>query len=603
MVGRDEAAPSDGSRPMDWIHASRAASRPRVSVLFFLVAAVSAASSLGLSMSLRFPEVLLDDRTLATSLVDANMVSVLLSLASLLARGLLLVLLVRELDSLLPGDRRRLMSLSGSAAGVCYAAGAVLGLVLVPLWASNVIFGVDFLARTAFLCTELAAPLLASVWTVSLIRYFHSARIIGVLSALALLTMVMRSTVWVVNTMLPEGDGLYLASALLTVVALLGYPIWICWLIRMGVLLKKHGEQNGSARTSALAVAKRIGAGLVGAVFVAAYAGAILLNPPAPKSPAVPSVPSVGGDAVYVFMMALKDTDLFALPTTYPELIEERQDDFFTRPEVPSYADLRTVDADGIQAEYICAAEASDDRVVLYIPGGGFILPPSNGARAFAAAISRESGACVLMPHYRLAPEHPFPAALGDCVRAYHWLRDQGVAASRIVIMGDSAGANLTLTTALALRDGGEELPAASISLSPITDFTLSGETFRTKADRDPLLTSDTVKYTVQSYTDNGAVDLRDPLLSPLFADLEGLPPTLLMVGSQEVLLSDSIRMAGQLRADGVPTKLEIWPGMPHAWYSAVEGLMEYRLTIRHISDFITMVGNPSNVDVEGRNG
>jgi acetyl esterase/lipase len=192
---------------------------------------------------------------------------------------------------------------------------------------------------------------------------------------------------------------------------------------------------------------------------------------------------------------------------------------------------------------------------------------------------------CVLMAHYRLAPEHPFPAAVRDGVTAYRWLRRQGHPASRIMVIGDSAGGNLALTTAVSLRDSGDALPSALVSISPVTDFTLSGDTVRTKDAVEGLLTKGTREYTVRSYA--GATDPHHPLLSPLYADLRGLPPTLLMVGSQEVLLSDSLRMADRLRAARVPVRLEVWPGVPHSWNGARRDTMETRLALQHICTFV----------------
>src|SRR5262249_39128012 len=282
--------------------------------------------------------------------------------------------------------------------------------------------------------------------------------------------------------LLAGDEGLYLTSAILTLLALLGYPIWVCWLIRMGVLLTGFGEGNRPSRHVVLAVGTQLGIGLLGAVCVVAYAVITIISTPTPRSDSVPSVPSAAGAVRYTVLLALASQ--FAQPSTYPQLVSERQTDYFTRPEVPPDTPLKNVDAGGVPAEYMCTAGASDDRIVLYLPGGGFVLPPSNGGRAFAANVSRESGACVLMPHYRLAPEHPFPAGVQDCVSAYRWLRRQGVAATRIAIVGDSAGGNLTLATALSLRDSGDSLPAALVSISGVTDFTQSGKTWRTKADR-----------------------------------------------------------------------------------------------------------------------
>lgn len=557
------------------------ASRPQVGILFFLVASLTVVSGIGLSASLRFPEVLLDNRSFAASLVASQAVTVVASLLGLFAGGVLTGILARALVPQLAEGRRRLAFLLGRAAGFCWGTSAVLGLILVPLWANDLATGVSVLARAAFLSVALVAPLLFAAWTVLLVRQFRDARISGVLGAVGLLLVSGRSSVWVLNTLLPVEEGFYFVSAMLTLLALLGYPIWICWLVRMGFLFRKPSESNVVP-----GVGKRLGVGLLAAIFVMVHAGVGLVSTPMPNSDDVPSVPSAGGAGFYTLMLVLRDT--FALPASHPLLLSYRQDEHYTRPEVPRGASLRKVDAGGVPADYICADGAYRNRAVLYLHGGGFVLPTSNGHRQFAATISRRTGACVLLPHYRLAPEHPFPAAMQDSVTAYRWLRRQGVAASRIAIFGDSAGATFTLATALWLRDSGDALPAALVSLSPGTDLTLSGETHRTKVGSDPVLSRDDVRFSVRSYTGNGAANPRDPLLSPLFADPEGLPPTLLMVGSQEVLLSDSIRMADRLRAAGVPVKLEVWPGMPHDLPLIAGETMEGRLATQHIVTYIS---------------
>lgn len=164
----------------------------------------------------------------------------------------------------------------------------------------------------------------------------------------------------------------------------------------------------------------------------------------------------------------------------------------------------------------------------------------------------------------------PLVRARSTRTTAYRWLRSQGVAASHIVIAGESAGGNLTLATALALRESGDELPAALIAMSPATDMAMTGETYQTKALVDPILGSELPQDAFALYTNHGATDLRNPLVSPLYANVQGLPPTLLQVGTQEVLLSDATRMADRLKVAGVEVKLEIWPGMWHAFTGGV---------------------------------
>ena len=170
---------------------------------------------------------------------------------------------------------------------------------------------------------------------------------------------------------------------------------------------------------------------------------------------------------------------------------------------------------------------------------------------------------------------------------AYRWLLSQGVAASQSAIAGESAGGNLALATTLALRESGDALPAVLVAISPATDMAMTGETFKTKAFVDPILGAGLPQDAYALYTNHGATDPRNPLVSPLYADVHGMPPTLLQVGTQEVLLSDSTRMADRLKAAGVETKLEIWPGMMHAFTVGFDVIPDARLAAQHVVKFI----------------
>jgi acetyl esterase/lipase len=184
---------------------------------------------------------------------------------------------------------------------------------------------------------------------------------------------------------------------------------------------------------------------------------------------------------------------------------------------------------------------------------------------------------------YRLAPEHPFPAALEDCLAAYRWLLGTGISPLDIVIAGDSAGGNLTLTTLLSLRDAGDPLPAAAVCIAPMTDLEGTGESFRTKDD--PALTAEFALKVARHYA--GDHDLRLPLLSPYHGDLRGLPPLLIQVGGDEILLSDATRLADDARAAGVEVHLAVWPKMWHVWHVFAPSLPEARRAIDDIGAFI----------------
>ena len=219
--------------------------------------------------------------------------------------------------------------------------------------------------------------------------------------------------------------------------------------------------------------------------------------------------------------------------------------------------------ANGVPAVWMIPPGASE-RVLLYLHGGGFVMcsPWTHGPAA--VAIARAAGVRALLPAYRLAPEHPFPAALDDCMSVYRWLLAEGVEAEKIVIGGDSAGGNLTLATLLSLRDAGLPMPAGAICLSPATDMTASGESFRTHAKDEVLLTVPFCQAVGPMYY--GQTPPEAPLVSPLFADLRGLPAILVHVGTRELLLDDSVRFAERARAAGVEVTLKIWEGLWHAF-------------------------------------
>ena len=193
----------------------------------------------------------------------------------------------------------------------------------------------------------------------------------------------------------------------------------------------------------------------------------------------------------------------------------------------------------------------------------------------------------MLLPDYRLAPEHSFPAGLEDCIRACEWLSANGPAgparSNATFLAGDSAGGNLTLATLLALRDRGRPLPAAGIALSPCTDFTLASESLRTV--NDPIISASTMPVFRDHYL--GKADPGNPLASPVFGDYRGLPPLLIQVGEHEMLRDDSVRLAKKARADGIPVKLEVWPGMFHVFQSHEPLLPEAREAIDHAADFM----------------
>ena len=245
-----------------------------------------------------------------------------------------------------------------------------------------------------------------------------------------------------------------------------------------------------------------------------------------------------------------------------------------------------------IPCEWVLAPGAQADVRLLYLHGGGWVSGNGGNYLQLAAEISREARCAVLLPDYRLAPEHPFPAGLEDCIAAHDWLTANGptgpAPAKATFIAGDSAGGNLTLATLLALRDRKRPLPAGGIPISAATDFTLASESLR--AVDDPIISAKTMPEFRARYL--GATDPRDPLASPVFGEYRGIPPLLIQVGEEEMLRDDSVRVAQKARADGVPITLEVWPGMVHVFH--VRGLPESREAIRHMAVFIqSKITNP----------
>ncbi len=235
------------------------------------------------------------------------------------------------------------------------------------------------------------------------------------------------------------------------------------------------------------------------------------------------------------------------------------------RPRLPPGVSMEPVQANAFRGDWIRSPESSDARTLLYLPGGGFMLPASAHVPLLIARLNREAGTRALLVHYRLAPEHPFPAGLEDCLAAYRYLLDLGTDPRGIVIAGDSAGGGLTLSTLLALRDDGDPLPAAAVLISPFTDFSFGGESRFANARRDPMMSPDLIKQMNAIYLDDTLHD--NPLVSPVFGDFSGLPPVLAQVGSTEILLDDTRRVAARARSQGSDFEVEVWEGVPHVWH------------------------------------
>jgi monoterpene epsilon-lactone hydrolase len=243
------------------------------------------------------------------------------------------------------------------------------------------------------------------------------------------------------------------------------------------------------------------------------------------------------------------------------------------------------VDAGGVHTEWIVPPGAAAERVLLYLHGGGYVLCSVSTHRDLISRIARATGVRALGVDYRLAPEHPFPAAVEDATTAYRWLVSHGTAPGRIAIAGDSAGGGLTLATLVTLRDAGDPLPAAAVCLSPWVDLEGTGPSFTTKVAVDPFVRKEMVEFLAQQYL--GGRDPRTPLASPLYADLHGLPPLLIQVGTAEILLDDATRLADHAKAAGVEVSLEVWDDMIHVWQLFAPLLPEGQQAIERIGAFI----------------
>ncbi len=222
---------------------------------------------------------------------------------------------------------------------------------------------------------------------------------------------------------------------------------------------------------------------------------------------------------------------------------------------------------------------------MLYLHGGGYVMGSLATHRKLAGDISRAAGARVLLIEYRLAPEHPHPAAVDDAVAAYRWLQAEGFDAARLAIAGDSAGGGLTIATLVALRDAGDPMPAAAVAISPWADLTMEAASIESRAHLDPVVGGPDLARFAGWYLDGA--DARHPTASPAHADLTGLPPLLVHVGEAEVLVDDSLLLTERCRADGVDVTLEEWPEMIHVWHVFAGRVPESTAAVDRVGEFL----------------
>jgi epsilon-lactone hydrolase len=240
----------------------------------------------------------------------------------------------------------------------------------------------------------------------------------------------------------------------------------------------------------------------------------------------------------------------------------------------PLPADVRTMSADlgGVPVIFIDIDGTEPRGTIFHIHGGGFALGSAAGSVGLASSLARKTGMRAVSVDYRLAPEHPYPAALQDVTAAYRALAGQADGVGHIVVSGESAGGNLAIELLIAAKAEGLTMPAAALLLSPMTDLTVTASSYTRKADADPAITAQAIRTRAGDYLDG--TDPASPLVSPVFADLSGLPPLLIQAGSHEVLLDDATRLAAKAAADDVAVILDITPGVPHV-FQAFDAILE----------------------------
>jgi len=246
---------------------------------------------------------------------------------------------------------------------------------------------------------------------------------------------------------------------------------------------------------------------------------------------------------------------------------------------------LERTTINGLYAEWLRPKKARRGKVLLYLHGGAYVMGSCRSHRQMVSHIARAAGIDALVPEYRLSPEHKFPDAIDDAVGVYRELLATSFKPEDIVISGDSAGGGLTVATLLTLRDSGDPMPAAAVLLSPFLDVTSSGESATSRAEKDPWFHASDMKVVVEHYCDESLV--RDPRVSPVFANVDGLPPVYIQVGDHEILLSDSTRFADNLREKGGVVDIEIWPEMWHVFQLFIGKMPEARRAINKIGEYM----------------
>ena len=252
---------------------------------------------------------------------------------------------------------------------------------------------------------------------------------------------------------------------------------------------------------------------------------------------------------------------------------------------IPKGVTVTDINTDGLHSKWISPLNPTLGKAILHLHGGGYVTGGADSHLMMCIPMAQTLRTKILLPNYRLAPEHPFPAAVDDAVKVYRWLLAQGHSPKDIIISGDSAGGGLSLAAVLTLRDAGEPLPAAVVCLSPWTDLTFTGKSHITKAQADSVLLTEVLREWATCYA--GIETPSHPLISPIYADFHNFPPLLIQVGSDEVLLDDALMLAEKAKADGVNVKLTVWDELWHVWPALGDLIPESKKAFEEIDQFL----------------
>lgn len=287
----------------------------------------------------------------------------------------------------------------------------------------------------------------------------------------------------------------------------------------------------------------------------------------------------------HIFDFVIRRMTIFSDEADGPQAIRQRTERAGFMAQLARGVRMQPVEAAGVPAEWLVPDGAPEDRALLYLHGGAWMLGSPRMYRRFVSGLAEACGVRALVIDYRLAPEHPYPAALDDCLAAYTWLLESGISADKIIVAGDSAGGNLTLALLVRLRDEGKPLPAGAVAISPATDLAATGDSYRTRKALDPFFYKTGVSHAVLDYITTH--DPRHPYLSPLYADLQGLPPLLIHVGDHEILLDDALGFGERARQAGVPVQTVVWPGMFHVFHMWGDLLPEAKRANSQVAEWV----------------